>query len=221
MASTRRQYVTLAEVSEYADIVISDNTEAYDQINLAEEMIDAYVGYQEKDIVNDYYGKASSGTTTTVIDTSTDSPLGFLDNYFKYCEIEIIEGTNSGEVRSITDSDKDTKTITVSEAFTSAIDSTSVYVIRQLSKFPRNKDVYTLDQVYYKTIPSAVKRAVLAQIQYIIEMGTDFFLDVVDFDTENLDGISYSVKSNADRLIAPKARAYLKGIMNRKGKLIL
>lgn len=221
MAATKRQYVTLAEVSEYADIVISDNDEAYDQISLAEEMIDAYVGYQDKDIKEEYYGIATGGTTLTLIDSSTDTPLNFLDNYFKYCEIEVIEGTNSGQVRPISDYAKDTHTITVANAFTSAIDSTSVYVIRQSSKFPRVRDSYTLNQIYYKTIPDAVKRAVMAQVQYIIEMGTDFFMDVVDFDTESLDGVSYSVRSNANRIIAPKARLYLRGIMNRKGKLLV
>ena len=222
--SSRRKYTTGAEISEYADIIIDDSTEADDQITQAEEMIDAYVGFQTKHVRVKFEGIATDGTTTTLIDTSDDTPLNYNDNYFNYCEVEIVAGSNVGEKRSIASSVKTTKAITVDTAFTSEIDSTSVYVIRQLGKFPRQEDVFTKTvsgaSVYYKSIPEKVKRAVAAQLQYVIEKGTEFFVGATDKDSEKIGDYTYSVKEGADRLIAPKARLILKGIVNRKGKAI-
>jgi len=218
--SSRRRYATQNEIEEFADIEIKDNTEADDRITQAEELIDSFVGPQDRHISVEYSGQATDGTTTTLIDTSSDTQLNFNDDYFDYCEVEIVGGTNKGEIRQITSSDKDTQTITVSSAFTSAIDSTSVYVIRQLSRFPRIKDVRVLDNVYYKTIPDAVKRAVAAQIQYVIEKGDDYFVGATDKESESIADYSHSYKKGIDLLIAPKARALLRGLINRKGVII-
>jgi len=222
--ASRRRYTTNTEISEYADIIIDDSDEADDQISQAEEMIDAYVGFQNKHIKVKYKGLATDGTTTTVIDTSSDTPLNYNENYFNYCEVEVVAGTNEGETRQITSSDKSANSITVNEAFSAVIDSTSVYIIRQLGKFPRVRDVFanTVDgeSIYYKSIPEAVKRAVAAQLQYIIEKGAEFFTGATDKDSEKIADYTYSVKPNTERLIAPKARLLLQGIMNRKGVLI-
>jgi len=219
--ASRRRYTTSTEISEYADIIIDDSGEADDQISQAEEMIDAYIGFQNKHIKTKHEGMATGGTTTTLIDTSA---LGYNDNYFNYCEIEIVAGTNVGEIRQITSSDRSANSITVNEAFTAAIDNTSVYIIRQLGRFPRVKDVFTKtvdsESIYYKSIPEAIKRAVAAQLQYIIEKGVEFFAGATDKKMEIIGDYHYQVKDDAERLIAPKARMLLKGIFNRKGRLI-
>ena len=219
--ASRRRYTTSTEISEYADIIIDDSGEADDQISQAEEMIDAYIGFQNKHIKTKHEGMATGGTTTTLIDTSA---LGYNDNYFNYCEIEIVAGTNVGEIRQITSSDRSVNSITVNEAFSAAIDNTSVYIIRQLGKFPRVKDIFTKtvdsESTYYKSIPEAVKRAVAAQLQFVIEKGVEFFAGATDKDSETIGDYRYTVKKGAERLIAPKARLILRGIVNRKGRMV-
>lgn len=221
---SRRNYLTSTEAEEYADITIEDTPEAQDQISQAEEMIDAYVGFQTKHIRSEYDGQATGGTTTSLIDDSSDSVLNYDDDFYKYCEVEIIGGTNVGEKRTITASSRDNQSITVSEAFSSAIDETSIYVIRQLGKFPRVQDIKSRvvngNSKYFKIIPEAVKRATAAQLQYIIDKGTEFFSGATDKQSERLDDYSYEVKAGAERLIAPKARILLKGIRNITGRIV-
>ena len=69
------------------------------------------------------YGTATSGTTTTLTDTSKDWETdAWKDSY-----VEILSGTGNGQIRKIASNTGDT--ITVSTAFTTAPDSTSVYRI--------------------------------------------------------------------------------------------
>lgn len=218
--ASRRKYTTATEIEEFADIELKDNTEADDQISQAEEIIDAYVGPQDKHVKEEYIGQATSGTTTTIIDTSDDTPLDYANGFFDYCEVEIVGGTNKGEIRQVSAYDKDTNTITVGTAFTAAVDSTTIYLIRQLSKFPRVKDVHVLSEQYYKTIPEAVKRATAAQLQYIVEKGTEFFAGATDKEGEGIGDYSYSNKKGLNLLIAPKARELLRGYINRTGTLL-
>lgn len=223
---TRRQYITEDQIEEFSNITVTDANEATDRANWAEEMIDAYVGPQQKHVNHRYEGKATGGTTTTLIDTSSDSSLNYFeDDYFTYCEVEIIGGTNKGQKRRISAYDKSTNTVTVSSAFSSAIDNTSVYVIRQLGKFPRREDVHHIDteDKYYKTIPEAVTRATLAQLEYIIEKGDDFFAGASEYQSESIGSYSYTMKEgrSANRLISPHAKELLRGIMNRKGRMIV
>lgn len=71
-------------------------------------------------------GTADSGDTTHLI----DSDLVGTDDEFNGCWLHIISGTNAGAWRYISDCDAGDDEITVSVAFASAIDSTSVYEIR-------------------------------------------------------------------------------------------
>lgn len=82
---------------------------------------------QERLGLVDASGMADSGTTTTLVDTDRDEEEYHWVNYV----LSIIEGTNEGEDRKITVFAKSTNTITVSPAFTSAIDVTSRYVITE------------------------------------------------------------------------------------------
>ncbi len=142
--------------------------------------------------------------------------------------MEIIGGTNEGERRRILSYDKDTQTITVASAFTSAIDTTSAFVIRQLGLFPRNnagsnRDVRVINETYYKRIPEAIKRAVAAQVEYLVEKGDSYFKGGADFKSERIDDYSYERAGSAvgiEAMIAPKARLFLKGYKRRVGRLI-
>jgi len=219
---TKRGYITKSEVESYCDISITDDDEALERMELAEEIIDKYVGFQNSYQRYEVTGQATDGTTTTLIDTSGNSLLGSnIDGRYVRSVLHIISGNNEGEERLITAHDTSSEEVTVHKAFTSAIDSTSVYRIYQLAKFPRAKDVKIVDNVIYKYIPEPVKRATLAQVEYMVEMGDDFFISGADKDGENIDGYSYNIPTNVDRLVAPKAREYLRGIMNRKGNLIV
>jgi len=222
--TSRRGYLSQDELKQFANITIKDATEADDVISQAEEIIDAYCRRAESFIKGQFQGVATGGNAgkTTLIDTSGDSYFNYDNGYYIGCEVEIVGGTNVGERRRISGYDKDTKTITVADAFTSQIDTTSVYVIRQLGLFPRYKDVFHLDSVYYKRVPEAIKRATAAQVEYIIEKGDPFFKGGADFQSESIDDYSYNRGEGSTGLaamIAPKARQFLSGFINRIGEL--
>ena len=224
--TTLRNYISQDEVERLCDITITSSTEAKDHIELAEETIDNWVGYQEKHFEGQCLGTFTAVNGNDLQDISSDSSLDQQDNYFANCVVEIIGGKGAGQIRRIASSMF--KIITVAEPFTTEPDSTSVYRIYQLAKFPRCKDVYIEPQTltYYKTIPEKVKLAVAAQIDYQIQMGDDYFKGAdTDSTSESIGNYSYSnggIGSGGSqtarvRQISPKARAILNGITNRKG----
>lgn len=225
---SRRQYATQAQLEQFADITINDVNEATDRINKAEELIDDYVGAQDKHIPWVSRGLATGGTTTTLIDTSGDSPIDdYDDDFWTYCEVEMLSGDARGEKRTISSYDKSNRTITVSEAFTSAVSEGDAYRMYQLGKFPRNTDYEFIQNdtdtnaTYYKWIPEQVTRATLAQVTYMIEKGEEFFAGDTDKESESMLDYSYTTKqSSFNRMISPHARTLLRGITNRKGRLI-
>lgn len=225
----KRRYITIAELESYADIQVTDTAEAYEYMDLAEEMVDQYVNWQVRFVQAEERGIATGGTTTTLIDDSVDSVLNdFEDDYFTFCRIEIIGGTNAGQSRTVIAYDKSEATVTVDEAFTSAIDSTSVYRIYQLGKFPRLHDHWYDDdsRVYYKYIPEEVKRATLAQIKYIIDKGLDYFISGTgQMKSESIGDYSYTkgttAQSDQASLISPQAKLHLKSVINKTGRMYM
>lgn len=224
--ASRREYLTQTELAEYADITITDETEADDQITQAEEIIDAYVGHQDRFYKLVAFGVLTSVNSTTVADTSGDTPLNVDDDYYKGCEIEIVGGTGIGSREIISASSKSAMSVTVRAAFATAPVAGSAYKIYQLGKFPRVKDTWhnsdTSTPKYYKSIPEAVKRATAAQVEYMIQMGDNFFSsERSNMKSEMISEYSYTVADagKLSRLIAPKARALLRGITNRTGRL--
>jgi hypothetical protein len=145
-------------------------------------------------------------------------------DYLKGCEVEIIGGTGAGQRTIITG--QTYAGVLSFAAISTAPDSTSIYRIHQLGKFPRRKDQFydgnDATPTYYRQIPEAVKRATAAQVQFMIEVGSSYFAgDASTYKSEAIGNYSYTkgtpaTGSVAD-LIAPKAKAYLRGIMNRKG----
>lgn len=225
---TRRQYTTIAGLEEFADITVTDNDEATDRLNKAEELIDDYVGAQPKHVTWVTKGLATSGTTTTLVDTSGDSPLDdYDDDFWTFCEVEFLSGDNKGTTAVITAYDKSERTVTF-EALSNAVSEGDAYRIYQLGKFPRHEDVERIENdsdsnaTYYKAIPDAVTRASLAQAFYMIEKGEEFFAGEVDKKSETHLGYSYTQDtSSSERMISPQARKLLKGITNKKGNLLV
>lgn len=225
--ASKRQYATIAEVEQFADVTSTDDTEFEDRISQAEELIDAWVGFQNKAVCENYQGEVSSVNSKTIVDSGSGTPLVAKDDFFKGCTLEIIGGGGAGASRTIESSSYDNRSITYTGDAISGLDTTSVFRIFQLGKFPRYKDMSQnrAGDQYYKYIPEAVKRAVAAQVEYIINQGDDFFsTDDTDKDSESIGNYSYSGGSAAQksalvRMIAPKARTLLKGITNRTGRI--
>lgn len=225
--TSRRSYLSQSELAQFANITITDATEADDQISQAEEMIDQYVGAQQRFYPYTLNGKAVSGGASTITLSTLHQNTMQID-YLKWCEIEIIGGTGAGQRRKITGQTY-AGVITVDSAWSTAPDSTSVYKIYQLGKFPRPKDVFfdgdTTPNQYYKSIPENVKRAVAAQVEFIIEMGSRFFSsDQIEKQSESIGDYSYTNAANyqgVSRLIAPKAKMLLRGIRNITGEIVL
>lgn len=208
--------------------LVSGETDA--QIALAEELIDAYVGYQERHITRVTYGKVTAydATAKTVADTGSTSNLEQTDDYFNRCVLEVIDGTGAGQIKRITGSSRSGKSVTLQSAFTTALDTTSVFKIYQLAKFPRRKDVYggVTGDNFAKSIPQAVQDAVVAQTEFIIAQGDAFFSGISsDMESERILNYSYTrgqssaTTSALVKMIAPKARIFLRGIKNSTGRL--
>ncbi|MEC5150875.1 hypothetical protein [Cryobacterium sp. GrIS_2_6] len=248
--SSRRQYIDSTYLTQYLSgtALSSDYSSADDLISAAEEYIDAWVGHQDKFFrgisgTNGVYtppdpqdrraptlyevkGRVSQVINPTNFILQQYTQFVFQEDYLAGCWIEIIGGTGAGQTNHVTGSLLDGQ-VTVSSAWTTAIDATSVYRIYQLGKFPRLQDVYfdSINQPvrYYKMIPDAVRRATAAQCVFMNAKGRDFFdTDGAAMQSEHLGAYSYSrgAKSTSGSLyIAPDAKEALRGITNRMGKI--
>lgn len=219
--NSRRRYLTQADLEQYADIDVVDGEEGTDQINQAEELIDAYVGPQEKSFCHEILGIAQSGSTTGF--KLQENQISYERDYLKYCEVEIMGGAGEGQIAQITGNDSEGNVTTTELQTPLATDS--VYRIYQLAKFPRVKDARYINEgtvnQWFKKIPDAVKRATAAQLQFMIEMGPAYFAsDASQKTSERIGDYSYSKGGTGVRHmnIAPKAKAYLRGIYNRTGQ---
>ena len=224
--TSRRAYLSQDELEQYADISITDATEADDKISQAEEIIDAYVGFIDKFMGNDLLGVVGAVSATSIT-LQTDQCSIYEADYFKLAQIEIVKGTGVGQRRTITGSTK-AGVLTV-PAWETNPDTSSLYKIFQHGKFPRPDDVDYFSsgttQTYIKHIPENVKRAVAAQVEYLIAMGETFFkTNEAELQSENLGDYSYTKGEGAvgiQTLIAPKAKLLLRGFTNRVGKVVL
>jgi hypothetical protein len=224
-----RRYATIEEVQELADVVSTDDAEFEDRISQAEELIDAYVGYQQPAVKGYYVGKPTSVAGTTLYDTSSNSPLRMPDNYYTYCVIEIIGGTGSGQQRKIDSSNHDNQSVTVTDSWDTNPDTTSMYKIYQVGKFPRLDETYydPDSESYFRSIPQAIKRATAAQVEFIINQGDQYFQgDDTSKESESIGDYSYTRggggsggQSSAVRMIGPKARTLLRGYKKLTGTI--
>lgn len=222
--TSRRRYLSQSELAQYADITLTNPTEADDRISQAEEIIDNFVGYQQKAVSEELIGTAQSGGATSMVLESIHCNV-YQKDYLSNCCIEIIGGTGKGQRSTITASELN-GTITY-ETLSTPTDNTSFYKIWQLGKFPRLTDRHTntTSTQYYYSIPEAIKRAVAAQVEFGISMGDDYFsTNKLDMQSESIGDYSYSKggggSGSLDNLIAPKAKLLLRGIKNITGQII-
>lgn len=225
-----RNYLTIAELQDFANITVTDTDEAFDNISRAEEILDRYVGYQEKSIDRQYYGEVTSVNSKTIFDASSGTQLTPIDGFFSAGVIEIIGGTGKGQRRIIDSSSKDNKSITyIGDTFSPNVDTTSIFKIYQLAKFPRVCDrvANRNGTAYYKAIPDAVRRATAAQVAYMIAQGDAFFTGASsDMQSENIGDYGYNrgqasaASTSIIKLTAPMARSLLRGIKNPGGRIV-
>lgn len=220
--SSRRGYLSKEELEQYVlGLHIKDDAEADDQISQAEELIDAYAGFQDKFLCEVVTGRATAGTTTT-IELEQEQKNSYDNDFFTFTSVEIIGGTNAGQIRKVLSSTK--AGVLTTEEFTDAIDDTSFYRIYQLGKFPRRKDAVSHNDsgvtTWYKYIPEEVRRATAAQMEFMIQMGPEFFAgDKTDMKREKIGDYEYEKDSGSlTKNVAPKARRLLNGIMRRIGQ---
>jgi hypothetical protein len=249
--ASQRQYIDSAYLTKYlSGITLNNDFSAVDDlISLAEEMIDGYVGAQKKwfrissssnagvytppdwepgePVLRQLMGRVSSVVDPTNFTLQTYQQNAYQNDFFALCFIEIIGGAGAGQTNHVTGSNRSGQ-ITVQTAWTTALDTTSVYRIYQLGKFPRLQDVFfdSLNQPtrYYKTIPDALRRATAAQAAYINKMGRDYFeSDTATMSSEHMGSYSYSRRATtntASLYISPEAKSMLRGLINRTGKII-
>ena len=249
-------YLTAYMGNQYPTFGSGSDFDTPDQlIEFAEELIDGYVGAQHKwfqldsSFIAGVYTppdyepetpvvKALRGRITQVIDAAdymleTWQQNAYLDGFFKTCNVTIIGGTGYGNEYLISNS-LATGQITLtnidgSPLTTAPLDTTSVYQIYQLGKFPRDRDVFyntfQTPTVYYKSIPDPVREATAAQCAYVAQQGLTFFdSDEAFINSKHIGPYSYTRDPNATGLgylIAPKAKMLLRGYMNRKGTMII
>lgn len=225
--TTLRNYLTPDNLEKLVGIDVTDNDEALNQLDRAEQAVDDYIGYHCRAVEGEFQGTISSVQGKVIYDTNNASQLHQTDGYFARCVIEIIGGTGAGQVRYISDSSYEGRSVTILDDWTTAPDTTSFYRIYQVGIFPRPQETYTRQdgRRYYKAIPEAVQRAVAAQIEFMIQKGDAFFVgDQADITSESIGNYSYS-KTNGGQSaavsgLAPRARTLLRGYKNRTGRLI-
>lgn len=198
-----------------------------EQIEMAEDMIDGFVGTQDKFFPIVRTSEVSSVSGKTIYADVAGSPLSVSDGYYTDCIIEIIGGTGTGQKRYIESSSQADRSVTYrGETFYPNVDTTSVFKIYQHAKFPRIKDAHVYLNAWYKTIPQAVKDATIAQVKFIMNLGEDYFItdDSSDKQSETIGNYSYSKFSNSAtsnvRALSPRARQILKGIKTNTANLI-
>lgn len=219
-----RGYLSQDELEQFADITVTDTDEADDRISQAEEIIDDYCGYQEKFLGYEVRGLAASATSTTIT-LQTDQQSNMNKDFLRGCFLEIIGGTGEGQRRRITGQTY-AGVVTVTPAFATTPDTTSYYKIWQLGSFPRANDVIydSNASAYFKTIPVKVRRAVAAQVEYLVSMGDAFFrTDKSEMESERIGDYEYTRSLNSGgsvRMIAPKAKLLLHGFTKRTGAIL-
>lgn len=219
----RRHYIETGDVS--------GSTEA--QLALAEELIDRYVGPQDRALPSEYHGQISTiggSGNKTITDTHSPGALNSVNGQFANAVIEMVSGAAAGQRAVIQSSDLATQGITLWAAFTTTPAVGDYFKVYQLAKFPRYKDIYSTPDGLnrYATIPEAVREATVAQVEFIIAKGAGFFTgDNSDMQSESFLNYSYTRSSSAggqsslSNLISPQARVLLRGIVNRKGTMFV
>lgn len=210
-----------------AEVIAEVSTATFTRLKRAEAAIDDYVGPQNRSIEEDFRGQVTVSTGKVVIDTNPASQLHVTDGHFIGGVIEIIGGTGQGQARYISASSLANNSVTIVDDWTTPLDTTSFFRIYQLAQFPRIEDRYHSPNqlIYYKTIPDAVKQALVAQLEFIDAQGDAYFVgNDSDVQSEVIGNYRY-VKGNVGQsssvsLLSPRARNLLRDYKRSGGELI-
>lgn len=149
-------------------------------------------------------GRADSGTTTTMTDNALANLTNRPDDYWNGGAIIITEGTNKGLTRKITDFVMSTGVVTF-DAFPSAIDSTSTYVL--VAAVPIEVKQATVEQAI------SITRGAGRRAQLRAEGVKRYRID--DVEEEFFGGGGQA----AGAPISGEARGILRGFVSRIGRL--
>jgi hypothetical protein len=215
--TVRRHYIEIADVP--------TSTEA--NVALAEELIDRYVGPQQKFIQSETSGRISAIDGAVIFDTNDQTSLNITSNYYSFCVLEMISGAAAGKREVIKTSDQDGKSVTLWAALSTAPAAGDYFKIYQLAKFPRidDWDIPAGSNTYYKSIPELVREATVAQTLFIMSKPAAYFTgNSTDMKSEKFLNYQYERSAGAaegslNALISPQARSLLRGILNRKGRM--
>jgi hypothetical protein len=252
---SRRQYIDSTYLTAYlgGQTLNGDFSSMDSLIEMAEEMIDGYVGPQRKwfqldssfiagvftppdyepetPVVKELRGRITQVVSPTQYMIETWQQHAYQNNFFSMCNIDIIAGkgfnTSYLIAASTLDGQITIKNIDGTDPTQNVFDTTSVYRIYQLGKFPRDRDVfyntYQNPTFYYKGIPEQIREATAAQAEFINAMGRDYFI-TERLTSERIGSYSYSRAAHSvknDTLIAPKAKFLMKGYMSRRGTMVI
>jgi hypothetical protein len=223
------QYLTTAEyISRNLAISgVADTAAMEGHISYAERLIDAHCGAWPR-----YYSQptgeveAVSGASITSSAFST----GYVANYWAVggLYLYVYEGGGQGAERLITSSSDNTAGLLTA---VSGMDTTSKFILRQHSVFPRYLDVDGSSTPY---IPRRIKDAVASQVAFGFQKGDDsdglwhddaVLNDRGDLVSESY-GSGYSYSRDARRVegamqfLAPQVALHLRGYIWRVGKML-
>lgn len=217
--TSRRAYVSSAEIAEYMGVDVSTITDTL--IEQSEQAIDDFLGFTEKYIERAVTGMVSAISSLVLSLDTLDGTVYYLD-YFKNCEIEIVGGTGAGQRKRIASSTS--STVTVDGAWSTAPIVGSYYKIVQVGQFPRIQDIVidARTNTIYKLIPEAIRRACCAQYQYIVQMGSAYFTtNSSEYTSESIGDYSYSKNKTPNSLMAPKVKTILSSLRRRSGQIVV
>lgn len=219
--ATERGYITQTEYETYSNNNVSDSAEWTRQANIAEAMVDAYVGPHFK-FHPDKQVTIASTTSSTFTTSDLDSDK---DDFFNGLRVRVVQGTGSGYDGVITDYNSSTDACTVSPAFSSQPTSSSVVVVEQRGVFPRAQDS---DVSGRPRVPENVTRAVAAILEFWDTKGGTAGINADAFNSGSAKSSetigSYSVTyAGSDRdaveLLGEKAVTLLEAYRRRTGAI--
>jgi hypothetical protein len=222
------QYLTTDEYARY-DLSVSGVSNvplAEQHISYAEKLIDAYCGAWPK-----FYGEGTGMVDAVSGALVTSSTFGaYSTNYWATggLYLNVFTGGGEGEERLIIGSTSGQQ-VTLASAI-SGLDTTSEFILRQYSTFPRYKDV---DAANVPFIHRNIKQAVAAQVAFGTQKGSEgagmwqaepVLNDRADLVSESY-GSGYGYSRDARRVmgpgqyIAPQASVHLRGFVWRVGRI--
>lgn len=227
---TAHGYLSISELTKLAPGVTGTEDEKKALIDRAETLVDSYLGIWQH-AVREIRGLAAAATENTIQLSPEDRQQANGVNMLVGCVIDIIGGTAAGEQGYIKSQTLD-GIITVQTNWGTQPDTTSYYRIYQGGKVPRKgTNDLTNDTVggvntYFRVIPRALKQAVAAQVEYVQQMGIEYFTGGDSaMQSESMDGYSYNRGDGGSgkTLVAPSVRSLLSGsgLVNRAGGQII